>query len=271
MSTAAGRSSSSKKKEKNRTRGLHPCWDHWHKYGLDASSSHYSSEVKLLHPGIQTLRVIPLQQCTTRRWSSSFGELSSHLSSYSLWLGCTWSKWPQCLDDTIWHSQSYCQKCPAHPCEQTTPQAVYQRIRKTFLKNPSSPIQVYTSGITPTTPDQRREPEDLCIKKTPTVRTGMCHILMEAPLSLDNALVLCHIHLIHTGQAGLRDGLIFLTLKHKAAERRSPWLTQGEEKRLSNQNNTHSSSCLLDSRYWRGSSCSAIESAHSLWWSNFRV
>lgn len=149
-------------------------------------------------------------------------------------------------------------------------------IRKTFLKNPSSPnrqfthTSTYTSGITPTKPDQRREPEDVCIKKK-KVRTGMCHILMEAPLSLDNALVLCHIHLIHTGQAGLRGGLIFLTLKHKATERRPPWLTQGEEKRLSNQNNTHSSSCCLDSCYWWGSSCSSIESAHSLWWSIVRV
>lgn len=73
---------------------------------------------------------------------------------------------------------------------------------------------------------------------------------------------------------GLREGKIFFTPRHKATKRRSPWLTHGEEKRLSNHNNNHhhpAVSTVATNRDSSPNQYSNTESDHSSRWDNIAV
>lgn len=54
-------------------------------------------------------------------------------------------------------------------------------------------------SVIPTNPAHR---ERIRERLKTTAPTGMCHIQMEALLSPDKALVLCHIPEIHAGEGG---------------------------------------------------------------------
>lgn len=88
--------------------------------------------------------------------------------------------------------------------------------------------------VTPTNPVHR---ERIRGRIKTTAPTGMCHIQMGGPIVPRQSFgVMSHSRNPRWGR-GLGEGVIFFTLRHKATERRSPWLTHGEENGLSNHNN----------------------------------
>ncbi len=125
--------------------------------------------------------------------------------------------------------------------------------------------------VTPTNPVHR---ERIRGRIKTTAPTGMCHIQMGALLSPRQSFgAMSHSRNPRWGR-GLREGVIFFTPRHKAAERRSPWLTHGEEKGLSNHNNNRHHPAVSTVAANRDSShnqYSNTESDHSSRWDNIAV
>lgn len=85
----------------------------------------------------------------------------------------------------------------------------------------------------------------------------MCHIQNGGPIvPWQSSGALWHSWNPRWGR-GFGDGALFLILGHKAAERRSPWLTRAEEKRLSNQNNNRHPA-VVSTAAGEGTLCPAI-------------